>query len=88
MKLQVLGTGCPRCHALFEAAQQANQTEGWGAELEKVEDLRRILEFGVMQTPALALDGRVLLAGRVPSAREIADLVTRARAELGGRSDG
>ncbi len=79
MKLQILGTGCPKCKSLFQAAEQANQAEGWGAELEKIEDIRRIIEFGVMQTPALALDGKVLVTGRVPSAKEIAELVAKAR---------
>lgn len=79
MKLQILGTGCPKCKALFQAAEQANQAEGWNAELEKIEDIRKIIQFGVMQTPALALDGRVLVTGRVPSAKEIAELVARAR---------
>lgn len=88
MKIQILGTGCPKCKALFQAAEQANQSEGWNAELEKVEDVRKIIEFGVMQTPALALDGKVLVAGRVASAREIADLVANARKESGGTNDG
>ncbi len=70
-KLQILGTGCARCNALTRATEQAAQALGLEYELEKVTDLNRIMAFGVMMTPALAVDGQVKLAGRVPS---VADL--------------
>lgn len=79
MKLQILGTGCPKCKLVHERAGQANSENGWNAEIEKIEDIRKIVEFGVMQTPALALDGKVLLAGRIPSVKEIAELVEKNR---------
>ena len=75
MKLQILGTGCARCKALTQATEQAAQALGIPYELEKVTDLKEIVTFGVMQTPALVVDGKVKLAGKVPSADEIKTLL-------------
>ena len=75
MKLQILGTGCARCKALTLATEQAAQALGIPYELEKVTDLKEIVTFGVMQTPALVVDGKVKLAGKVPSADEIKTLL-------------
>ena len=71
MKLQILGTGCAKCNALTQAAEQAAQTLGLPYELEKVTDLNRIMAFGVMMTPALVVDGKVKVSGKVPSVDEI-----------------
>ncbi len=70
-KLQILGTGCAKCAALTMAAEKAAQSLGLPYELEKVTDLNRIMSFGVMVTPALAVDGQVKAAGKVPSVEEI-----------------
>jgi len=70
-KLQILGTGCPRCHKLTEVTEQAAQALGLEYQLEKVTDLKQIMAFGVMMTPALAVDGQVKVAGRIPSVEEI-----------------
>ena len=71
MKLQILGTGCPKCHALTTATEQAAQSLGLAYELEKITDLNRIMSFGVMMTPALVLNGKVQVSGKVPSVAEL-----------------
>jgi len=70
-KLQILGTGCPKCKKLFEAAQLAVKEAGVEAEVIKIEDINEILNFGVMMTPALVVDGEVKVVGRVPRVEEI-----------------
>jgi small redox-active disulfide protein 2 len=71
MKIQILGTGCAKCNALMLATEKAAQTLGLPYELEKVNDLRRIMLFGVMTTPALVVDGQVKVSGKVPSVEEL-----------------
>ena len=71
MKIQVLGTGCPKCRKTYENAERAMRDLGICADLEKVEDLKAIMDFGVMVTPALAVDGEVKMAGKIPSVDEI-----------------
>jgi len=66
-KLQVLGTGCPKCQKLAETAEAAAQELGMEFELEKVKEIERIMKFGVMVTPALVVDGEVKVSGKVPS---------------------
>jgi len=75
MKLQILGTGCAKCNALTMATEQAAQTLGVPYELEKVTDLNRIMTFGVMMTPALVVDGKVKVSGKVPSVDELTKLL-------------
>jgi small redox-active disulfide protein 2 len=75
MKIQVLGTGCPKCAKLAEHAAAAAQELGVEHELVKVTDINEIVSFGVMMTPALALDGEVKVVGKVPSVAEIKDLL-------------
>jgi len=76
MKIQVLGTGCSKCTKTFENAEQAVRELGTCADLEKVEDLKAIMSFGVMVTPALVIDGQVKMVGRIPSVEEIKSLVS------------
>ncbi len=64
-KLQILGTGCPKCKQLAENAEAAAKDLGIEYELQKVTDINEILKFGVMVTPALAVDGEVKVAGKV-----------------------
>ena len=78
MKLQVLGTGCPRCKTLVTRVEEAVNALALEASVEKVENIQEIAKFGVMSTPALVLDGKVLFTGRVPTAREIAELISAA----------
>jgi len=71
MKIQVLGTGCPKCKQLAENAEAAAKELVLNYELEKVTDINKIIAFGVMMTPALAVDGVVKVMGKVPSVEEI-----------------
>lgn len=75
MKIEVLGTGCAKCGKLYEAAKEAAAKCGLDAEISKVEDLAKIMKYGVMTTPALVVDGKVLFSGKAPSADEIAKLL-------------
>jgi len=70
-KLQILGTGCPKCKKLTENAEAAAQELGIEYEIEKVTDINEIMKFGVMVTPALAIDGDVKVLGKVVSPDEI-----------------
>ena len=71
MKIQILGTGCPKCKKLSENAEAAAKEAGVDYELEKVTDINEIMKYGVMMTPALAVDGEVKITGKVPSPAEI-----------------
>jgi small redox-active disulfide protein 2 len=73
--LQVLGTGCPKCKKLTENTEAAAKALGIEYHLEKVTDITKIMAFGVMMTPALAVDGQVKLVGKVPSQEEIQKLL-------------
>ena len=70
-KLQILGTGCPKCKKLAENTETAAKALGIEYSLEKVTNINDIMKFGVMITPALAVDGVVKAVGKVPSAEEI-----------------
>ena len=74
-KLKVLGTGCPKCRKLAENAAAAAEAVGIDYELEKVTEIAKIMEFGVMMTPALVIDGQVKAVGKVPSADDIAEML-------------
>ena len=70
-KLQILGTGCPKCTKLAENAEAAATSLGIDYEIEKVTEISEIMKFGVMMTPALAVDGEVKVVGKVPSPQDI-----------------
>ena len=70
-KIQILGSGCPKCHKLAENAETAAKELGLEYELIHVTDITEIFNFGVMMTPALAVDGDVKLVGKVSSIEEI-----------------
>jgi len=74
-KIQILGTGCPKCKKLYETSQQAVKELGIDAEVTKIEDINEILKFGVMMTPALVVDGEVKAVGRVPRPEELRSLI-------------
>ena len=74
-KLQVLGTGCPKCKKLAENAEAAAGELGIEHQIEKVTDITEIMKFGVMMTPALAVDGEVKVVGKVPSVDQIKALL-------------
>jgi small redox-active disulfide protein 2 len=71
LKLQVLGTGCPKCRKLAENAEAAARALGIEYAIEKVTDVNAIMSFGVMMTPALAVDGAVKVVGKVPDVEAI-----------------
>jgi len=74
-KIQILGTGCPKCKALAANAEAAVRALGIDAEIEKVEKIQDIIKFGVMMTPALVVDGQVKSVGKVLSAADIETLL-------------
>lgn len=71
MKIQILGTGCPKCRKLAENAEAAAKAAGADYTIEKVTDINEIMKFGVMMTPGLVVDGDVKAVGKVPTAAEI-----------------
>ncbi len=75
MKIQVLGTGCAKCKQLTANAEKAVADLGLGVPVEKVEDVREIMKFKVMTTPALVVDGAVRSAGKVLSAEDVKTLL-------------
>lgn len=76
MKIEILGMGCPKCKILYENAQKAVKELAVDAEIVKVEDMDKIIEYGVMMTPALVIDGEVKAAGKVSSCEEIKQWIT------------
>lgn len=71
MKVQILGTGCPKCKKVAEVAEKAVTELGIDAEVVKVTDINEIMNFGVMMTPALAIDGDVKVSGKIPSVEDV-----------------
>jgi len=71
MVIKVLGSGCANCTKLYDNTKDAVESLGIDATIEKVTDIKDIMAFGVMRTPALVVDGKVKVMGRVPSAEEI-----------------
>ncbi|HBA89569.1 MAG TPA: thioredoxin family protein [Geobacter sp.] len=71
MKIEVLGTGCAKCKALYENVKKAVEETGTCAAVVKVEDIPSIMKYGVMSTPALVIDGQVKFSGKVASTIEI-----------------
>jgi small redox-active disulfide protein 2 len=74
-KIQILGTGCAKCQKLTAVAEETAQALGLTYEIEKVTEIERIMAFGVMSTPALVVDGQVKVAGKVPSAEDMKNLL-------------
>jgi small redox-active disulfide protein 2 len=74
-KIQILGMGCQKCNRLQELSEQAANELGIEYTVEKVKDMKRIMDFGVMVTPALVVDGVVKVAGKVPSLDEIKKII-------------
>jgi len=67
IKIEILGTGCPKCKKLAEVAEQAAREMGVEFDLVKVTDMQQIVSYGVLSTPALVVDGKVKIAGKVPT---------------------
>jgi small redox-active disulfide protein 2 len=77
MEIKVLGTGCPKCKSLEKVTREAVEQAGIDANVSKVEDIVEIMNYGVMVTPALVINGKVVMKGRVPSVEEIKSLITK-----------
>ena len=75
MKIKVLGSGCSKCHALEARTADALRVAGLEASIDKVTDFGEIASYGVMSTPALVVDDRVVLSGRVPDVAELTRLL-------------
>lgn len=78
MRIKVLGTGCAKCKKLYAEVEKAVAASGLPVELEKVESIDDIVGYGVMMTPALVIDEKVVLSGRVASSGDIAKMLTAA----------
>ena len=77
MEIKVLGTGCTKCKSLEKATNEAIAKTGVDATVTKVDDIMEIMQYGVMSTPALIVDGNIVVKGRVPSVEEISKLITK-----------
>lgn len=76
MEIKILGTGCPKCRTLEKITREVVAETGIEANISKVEDIMQIMNYGVVSTPALVIDEKVVVKGRVPSANEIKKLLT------------
>ncbi len=76
-KIEILGTGCAKCNKLEELSKQAAEEMGISYEINKVNDINRIMEYGVMITPALVVNGVVKSSGKLPSLEEIKKLIKK-----------
>jgi small redox-active disulfide protein 2 len=77
MIIKILGSGCPKCKKLEKNAREAVEQAGVEAEVEKVTDMNDIMDYGVMMTPALVIDEKVVSAGRVLSAKKIVEILNQ-----------
>ena len=75
MEIKVLGTGCPKCKALEKATQNAVADMGIDATIVKEDDIMKIMGYGIMHTPGLVINEKVVFSGRIPSANELRDLI-------------
>ena len=85
MKIEVLGTGCPKCKKLNELVEEAINELGISAEIIKVTDINKIIDYGVMMTPALVIDGDVMVAGKIPGKEEIIKWIEEKKLKLTDR---
>lgn len=77
MDIKVLGTGCPKCKALENAVRNSVAELNIQADVSKVEDIMQIMQYGVMRTPALVINGKVVLSGRLPDDKELRNILTQ-----------
>ena len=77
MNIIVLGTGCARCKTLEQLTRKAVADLNLNAEVTKEEDITKIMSYGIMRTPGLVVDGKVVLSGRIPSESELKELLTK-----------
>jgi small redox-active disulfide protein 2 len=77
-KIEVLGPGCSRCKETYRVVRQVVEADHLAADVEKVESLERMIELGLIATPGVAVDGKVVLSGRIPRADEVRRLLAGA----------
>jgi small redox-active disulfide protein 2 len=77
MEIKILGTGCPKCKTLEKLTREVVEKNGIQASITKVEDITEIMKYQIMSTPALVVNGKVEIKGRVPSAEEIKQVLSR-----------
>jgi small redox-active disulfide protein 2 len=77
MEIKILGPGCPTCKTLDKLTREVVEKNGINATITKVEDIMEIMKYGVMSTPALVVDEKVVVKGRVPSQDEIKQFLTK-----------
>lgn len=77
MEVKILGTGCPKCKTLEQVTRDVIRQNNIDATVTKVEDIMEIMKYNIMTTPALVVDGKVVVKGRVPSADEIRQFLTK-----------
>ncbi|ABE51885.1 thioredoxin family protein [Methanococcoides burtonii] len=77
MKIEILGSGCAKCNKLKELVEKVVNENSINAEITKVEDINKILEYGVMITPGLVIDGDVKIAGKIPSEDKVREWLTQ-----------
>jgi small redox-active disulfide protein 2 len=76
MEIKILGTGCPKCKTLEKITREVVNEMGIAANIVKEEDIVRIMNYGIMHTPGIVINGKVVLSGRVPSTKEIKEILT------------
>ena len=77
MEIKILGPGCAKCKTLDKLTREVVEKNGINASITKVEDIMEIMKYGVMSTPALVIDEKVVIKGRVPSLNELKQLLTQ-----------
>lgn len=77
MDIKVLGTGCTKCKKLEQMTRDMVAELGLDANIEKEEDIYKIMQFGVMTTPAIVIDGKVVLKGKLPSTKELKEILSK-----------
>lgn len=77
MNIIVLGTGCAKCKTLEQLTRKVVTDLNLSAEVTKEEDIQKIMSYGIMRTPGLVKDGKVILSGRIPSESELKELLTK-----------
>jgi small redox-active disulfide protein 2 len=77
MEIKILGTGCPKCNSLEKLTRKVIDELGIEADIEKVDDIMKIMEYGIMRTPGLVVNGDIKVSGSLPSEKEIKTILTQ-----------
>lgn len=77
IEIKILGTGCAKCNSLEKITRKVVHESGLDANIEKIEDIMEIMNYGIMRTPGLVVNGEVKIQGRIPTEKEISQLLTQ-----------